>query len=126
MGELAGQRKPFNSFTGNQLKVFEIILMAMEHRAWTLWPGYENKSWWLIAVHTFGRLAAPTMWFMVSKGYQHTKASKNICRALNSDWNYPDTFIWEYHYNCRVTEAPEKQKCRLTFASGSAILDSAS
>ena len=55
-----------SGLSGNELKVIAIIAMAADHLAWTLWPGYANKEWWLIALHLFGRLAAPTMWFMIS------------------------------------------------------------
>ena len=36
----------FTGFSGNQLKVFAILAMALDHLAWTLWPGYDNKAWW--------------------------------------------------------------------------------
>lgn len=76
------QKKSFNGFSGNQLKIFAIAAMAMDHLAWTLWPGYENKSWWLIIIHFCGRLAAPTMWFMISEGYQYTKNFKKYLLRL--------------------------------------------
>lgn len=71
-----GVESNFRGFSGNQLKVFAIIAMAADHLAWTIWPGYENKAWWLILIHLFGRLAAPTMWFMIAEGYQHTRNLK--------------------------------------------------
>lgn len=36
----------FTGFSGNQLKVFAILAMALDHLAWTLWPGYDNKACW--------------------------------------------------------------------------------
>ncbi len=74
--------KSFNGFSGNQLKVFAIIAMAVDHLAWTIWPGYENKAWWLLLIHLFGRLAAPTMWFMIAEGYQYTKNFKKYLLRL--------------------------------------------
>ena len=38
--------KNFTGFSGNQLKVFVILAMALDHLAWTLWPGYDNKACW--------------------------------------------------------------------------------
>ena len=38
--------KNFIGFSGNQLKVFAILAMALDHLAWTLWPGYDNKACW--------------------------------------------------------------------------------
>lgn len=52
-------KKEFKGFSGNELKVFAIIAMLMDHLASTIWPGY-HKDWWLLAIHLFGRLAAPT------------------------------------------------------------------
>lgn len=43
--------KNFTGFSGNQLKVFAILAMALDHLAWTLWPGYDNKVWWLLGIH---------------------------------------------------------------------------
>ena len=65
-------KKEFKGFSGNELKVFAIIAMLMDHLASTIWPGY-HKDWWLLAIHLFGRLAAPTMWFMIAQGYRYTR-----------------------------------------------------
>ncbi len=72
----------FQGFSGNQLKVFAIIAMAADHLAWIIWPGYENKTWWLLLIHLFGRLAAPTMWFMIAEGYQYTRNFKKYLLRL--------------------------------------------
>ena len=82
MTEAIEQKKSFCGFSGNQLKIFAITAMAADHLAWILWPGYENKSWWLIIIHLFGRLAAPTMWFMISEGYQYTRNFKKYLLRL--------------------------------------------
>ena len=71
-----------SGLSGNELKVIAIIAMAADHLAWTLWPGYANKEWWLIALHLFGRLAAPTMWFMIAEGYTHTSNLKKYLQRL--------------------------------------------
>ena len=65
-------KKEFKGFSGNELKVFAIIAMLMDHLASTIWPGY-HKDWWLLAIHLFGRLASPTMWFMIAEGYRYTR-----------------------------------------------------
>ena len=72
----------FTGFSGNQLKVFAILAMALDHLAWTLWPGYDNKAWWLLGIHLIGRLAAPTMWFMIAEGYHYTKNLKKYLERL--------------------------------------------
>ena len=79
-----------SGLSGNELKVIAIIAMAADHLAWTLWPGYANKEWWLIVLHLFGRLAAPTMWFMIAEGYMHTSNLKNPVE------NSPDFTVFQF------------------------------
>ncbi len=74
-------KKEFKGFSGNELKVFAIIAMLMDHLASTIWPGY-HKDWWLLAIHLFGRLAAPTMWFMIAEGYRYTRNFKKYLARL--------------------------------------------
>ena len=38
------REKGFSGFSGNQLKIFAIIAMTMDHLAATIWPGYDNKA----------------------------------------------------------------------------------
>ena len=76
MTEQTGCQKQFSGLSGNQLKLCAIVAMAIDHLAWTLWPGYSHKEWWILLIHFFGRLAAPVMWFMISEGYLHTKNFK--------------------------------------------------
>lgn len=68
--------------SGNQVKLIAILSMLTDHIVWTLCPGYDNKAWYLIALHIFGRLAAPTMWFMISEGYSHTRNFKRYLTRL--------------------------------------------
>ena len=74
--------KQFKGFSGNQLKIFAITAMLMDHLASTIWPGYDNKMWWLLGIHFIGRLAAPTMWFMIAEGYQYTRNFKKYLLRL--------------------------------------------
>ena len=50
-----------SGLSGNQLKLCAIAAMALDHLAWTLWPGYAHKEWWILLIHIIGRLAAPVM-----------------------------------------------------------------
>ena len=75
-------KKEVRGFSGNQLKMLAILSMLTDHLTWTIWPGYENKAWWLICIHLFGRLAAPVMWFMIAEGYQYTGNLKKYLTRL--------------------------------------------
>ena len=87
-------KKEFKGFSGNELKVFAIIAMLMDHLASTIWPGY-HKDWWLLAIHLFGRLAAPTMWFMIAEGYRYTRNfQKYLARLFISFWC---CVYWHFH-----------------------------
>lgn len=69
-------------FTGNQLKIFAIIAMTIDHVTSVILPGYENYTWWIYLLHIIGRLAAPLMWFMVVEGYRHTSNLKKYITRL--------------------------------------------
>ena len=58
-------------FTGNALKLIAIAAMTLDHVLWVVFPGYQIE-WWLIALHTVGRITAPIMWFFIVEGYLHT------------------------------------------------------
>ena len=75
------REKGFSGFSGNQLKIFAIIAMTMDHLASTIWPGY-GKEWWLLCIHLIGRLAAPTMWFMIAEGYHYTRNFRKYLQRL--------------------------------------------
>lgn len=68
-------------FTGNQLKLFAIIAMTVDHLTSVIIPGYE-KTWWIVLLHIIGRLAAPIMWFMIVEGYRHTHDLKKYISRL--------------------------------------------
>lgn len=68
-------------FNSNQLKIFAIIAMTIDHLTSVIWPGYETH-WYLIVLHLIGRLAAPTMWFFIVEGYHHTRSVKKYATRL--------------------------------------------
>lgn len=70
-----------NGFNSNQLKTFAIIAMTIDHVVSVVFPGYP-KDWWILLLHVIGRLAAPTMWFMIAEGYQHTRNLKKYISRL--------------------------------------------
>ncbi|MBQ1592384.1 MAG: hypothetical protein II077_10160, partial [Treponema sp.] len=80
-------------FTGNQLKLFAIIAMTIDHLTCVIWPGY-NYDWWIILLHIIGRLTAPTMWFMCAEGYAHTRNVKKYIARL-----FLFAFISHFAYN---------------------------
>lgn len=82
-----------NKFSANQLKVFAIIAMAIDHFTDSFFPGYP-KTWWIILLHIIGRLAAPTMWFMIVEGYHHTRDLKKYITRL-----FIFSFISHFAYN---------------------------
>ncbi len=69
-------------FTGNQLKIFAIIAMLIDHLTSVLLPGYDHCEWWVILLHIIGRLAAPIMWFMIVEGYRHTRDLRKYITRL--------------------------------------------
>lgn len=72
------QQKTFN---GNQLKGIAMIAMTADHLTSVLFPGYPT-DWWIIAIHIFGRLAAPIFWFFVAEGYHYTHDWKKYASRL--------------------------------------------
>ncbi len=65
----------------NQLKVIAILAMTIDHLVCVIWPGYP-KDWWILCLHIIGRLTAPTMWFLIAEGYQHTRNVKKYIGRL--------------------------------------------
>lgn len=80
-------------FTGNQLKIFAIIAMTIDHLTSVIIPGYE-KTWWIVGLHIIGRLAAPIMWFMIVEGYRYTRNLKKYISRL-----FIFAFISHFAYN---------------------------
>lgn len=72
------KRIPLNS---NQLKLIAIVAMTVDHLTWVFFPGY-NTAWYAIALHLFGRITAPTMWFFIAEGYYHTRNIKKYAARL--------------------------------------------
>ena len=66
---------------GNQLKLIAIIAMTIDHLTWTLAPGF-SRLWWVIALHSIGRITAPIMWFFIAEGYHHTRNLKKYAVRL--------------------------------------------
>lgn len=79
--ELQSENKTFKGFNGNQLKLFAIIAMTIDHLTCVIWPCY-NYQWWILLLHLIGRLTAPTMWFMVAEGFYYTKNVKKYIFRL--------------------------------------------
>ena len=55
--------------------------MTVDHLTWVFFPGY-NTAWYALALHLFGRITAPTMWFFVAEGYYHTRNVKKYDARL--------------------------------------------
>lgn len=61
MEEQKKYSRTFSGLSGNQMKMFAIIAMAADHLAWTLWPGYVHKEWWiLLRILLHGNIATIT------------------------------------------------------------------
>ena len=67
--------------TGNALKLIAIAAMTLDHVLWVVFPGYQTM-WWLLALHTIGRITAPIMWFFIVEGYLHTHDFKKYATRL--------------------------------------------
>jgi len=81
-------------FNSNELKIFAIIAMTIDHVTCILWPGYDHHEWWIYALHLIGRLTAPTMWFFIVEGYHHTKNLKKYAARL-----FIFAFLAHFAYN---------------------------
>ena len=67
--------------TANQIKLIAIFAMTVDHLAWTFFPGYDTR-WFVLAMHLFGRVTAPIMWFFIAEGYFHTRNVKKYAARL--------------------------------------------
>lgn len=69
------------SLTANQLKLIAIIAMTIDHFTSVLYPNYPTQ-WWIVGLHSIGRIAAPVFWFFVAEGYHHTHHIKKYAGRL--------------------------------------------
>ncbi len=80
----------------NRLKIIAIISMTTDHLVSVLFPNLPT-DWWIILLHIFGRIAAPTMWFFIVEGFYHTRNLKKyifrmFCFAVISHFAYNFAF----------------------------------
>ena len=68
--------------SGNQLKLFAMLAMTVDHFTSVIWPDYP-RDWWILLLHIIGRMAAPIFWFMVAEGYHYTRT----LLAFPGDWS---------------------------------------
>lgn len=62
-----------NGLSSNQIKAIAILAMTVDHLTWILFPGYDTR-WFVLLLHSLGRLTAPIMWFFIAEGYYHTRS----------------------------------------------------
>ena len=74
--------------TGNALKLIAIAAMTLDHVLWVVFPGYQT-AWWLLMLHTIGRITAPIMWFFIAEGYLHTHDFKKYALRLLLSFSLP-------------------------------------
>ena len=77
--------------SGNQLKLFAMLAMTVDHFTSVIWPDYP-RDWWILLLHIIGRMAAPIFWFMVAEGYHYTRNLKSTpdgCCSLPSSGILP-------------------------------------
>ena len=80
-------------FNSNQLKLFAIIAMTIDHLVSVIYPNYP-REWWIIVLHIIGRLTAPIMWFMIVEGYVYTRNLKKYIVRL-----FAFSIISHFSYN---------------------------
>ena len=61
------------SLNSNQLKLVAIVAMTVDHLTWTFFPGLQT-AWYVLLLHTVGRLTAPIMWFFIAEGCHYTRS----------------------------------------------------
>ena len=67
--------------SANQIKLIAIAAMTADHLAWALFPG-TPAVWYVCALHSIGRLAAPIMWFFIAEGCYHTSDARSYIGRL--------------------------------------------
>lgn len=65
----------------NQIKLIAILAMTIDHLAWLFVPGCQH-IWWVIGLHTIGRITAPIMWFFIAEGYFYTRNKAKYTERL--------------------------------------------
>ena len=93
--------------TGNQLKVIAMLSMTLDHLICVIFPNYP-MDWWILILHTLGRLAAPIFWFMAAEGYAHTHSLKKYLMRL-----FVFSIIGHFAYNFAfgIPFVPFKTSC---------------
>lgn len=66
---------------GNQLKIIAMVAMTIDHLTWALFPNYPT-DWWILGLHSIGRIAAPVFWFFIAEGYFYTRDWKKYALRL--------------------------------------------
>lgn len=68
------------ALNANQLKIIAVLAMLLDHAAGLFVP--DGSILWF-ALRSFGRIAAPTMCYMIAEGYHHTSDRKRyLCRLV--------------------------------------------
>lgn len=67
--------------SAQQLKRIAIVAMTIDHLTWVIFPGYQ-KVWWLLLLHSLGRITAPTMCFFIAEGYHYTRSATKYAARL--------------------------------------------
>lgn len=67
--------------TANALKIIAIIAMTLDHLAWVIFPGFPT-DWWILLIHSVGRLTAPIMCFFIAEGFHYTRNVKKYAFRL--------------------------------------------
>ncbi len=100
-------KKPFGGITANQLRLFALILMFMDHSYYTILPQFS----WLTMV---GRLAFPIFAFQIVEGFFHTSNRKRyrnrmllfaVISEIPFDYMIYSTAFYPFHQNVMFTLA---------------------
>lgn len=81
MTEFSLHKQSFAGLNANQIKIIAIIAMTIDHLTSVIFPYYPT-SWWILALHIIGRVAAPIMWFFIAEGFHYTRDIKKYALRL--------------------------------------------
>lgn len=87
----------YKPVTANSLKIIAVIAMFVDHASSFITP---NSSPLDMAIHTFGRLAAPIMCYLIAEGYFYTTSIKKYVlrlAILSVISHFP--FVWYFELN---------------------------